>query len=101
MTGKFRWTREIPPAAEWFDLDRSETMEFQPEFGDFDDLHNDDAGLDENDCSTWSRPLFCPRCEKQVLSACGTFDTGSACGDIWTCEHCDREFTWKDVERTW
>jgi len=24
MTGKFRWTREIPPASEWFDLDRSE-----------------------------------------------------------------------------
>jgi len=26
MTGKFRWTREIPPAPEWFDFDREEKM---------------------------------------------------------------------------
>lgn len=26
MTGKFKWTREIPPAPEWFDLDRGQKM---------------------------------------------------------------------------
>jgi len=30
MTGKFKWTREIPPAPEWFDFDRSKkTMDEQ------------------------------------------------------------------------
>lgn len=43
--------------------------------------------------------LICPHCGKIVTAPSGTFDTVSACGDIWTCEHCDREFTFKDIER--
>lgn len=77
--------------AELLDLHRSEKM-----VNFFNDVPSA-AGSESHEFPE-AVPLNCPFCEKIVTNPAGTFDTGQACGDIWTCNHCDREFTWKDLQ---
>lgn len=62
MTGKFRWQTEIPPAAEWFDLERDEKMLHNSEFfpPDSDWTDHDDIEL-----------IKCPKCGDEDVEQLG------------------------------
>jgi len=85
MTGKFKWTREIPPAAEWFDFDREEKTMLNPPHPEYDDDLPDD--LDE---------VFvaCPLCGSSQAEYEGeVYDDEHHEGSGYHCLECDHHFT--------
>jgi len=88
MTGKYRWTREIPPAPEWFDLDRSEKMYPEGEFPPDDDVH-DDFGFES--------AAKCPMCESFLAEYEGeAYDDEHHEGSAYRCLDCGHHFTDSD-----
>lgn len=91
MTGKYRWTREIPPAPEWFDFDREDkTMETDPT-PDIDILSDQDP-----EPSGW---LDCPQCGSTDMEYAGElYDDEEHVGSYYECRECGHRFSDSDEE---
>lgn len=94
MTGKYRWTREIPPAAEWFDLDRSEKNMSESEF------YPPDADWTDHDSI---EPICCPQCGSPILTYKGeAYDDDHHMGSAYECDECGLHFNEESLnDGTW
>jgi len=84
MSGKFKWAVEIPPAAEWFDLDRGEKMAVETLNDTLRKIQADADACDNSACTVCGSPFG------EHLGM--IWNNGAHVGDAWECSDCGNRY---------